>query len=271
MNSTDPGFLVSLLAGGAAGFAVDVSLFPLDTIKTRLQSEAGFFASGGFRKIYNGLGPAALGSAPNAALFFCTYEYAKKILSTSIPEQYEFVNHASAASLGELAACIIRVPTEVLKQRRQASLHSSSLAIFRDCVRREGALGLYRGYWSTAIRDIPFSFIQFPLWEFFKKRWSIRKQREVEPWESAVAGSVSGGLAAALTTPLDVAKTRIMLAKEGSAAAQGRILAVLRDVFRSAGVKGIYSGVLPRTMWMSLGGGVYFGVYEFTKYLLLSA
>lgn len=52
-------------AGGVAGTAVDIALFPLDTLKTRLQSEAGFRASGGFRGIYSGLGPAALASAPN--------------------------------------------------------------------------------------------------------------------------------------------------------------------------------------------------------------
>ena len=33
---------VSLAAGGTAGTAVDVALFPLDTLKTRLQSDAGF-------------------------------------------------------------------------------------------------------------------------------------------------------------------------------------------------------------------------------------
>ena len=33
---------LALAAGGAAGTAVDVALFPLDTIKTRLQSDAGF-------------------------------------------------------------------------------------------------------------------------------------------------------------------------------------------------------------------------------------
>lgn len=60
-------YVLSLLskAGGLAGTAVDIALFPLDTLKTRLQSEAGFMASGGFRSIYSGLGPAALVSAPN--------------------------------------------------------------------------------------------------------------------------------------------------------------------------------------------------------------
>ena len=37
--------------------------------------------------------------------------------------------------------------------------------------------------------------------------------RAVDPWQGAVCGAISGGLAAALTTPLDVLKTRIMLAQ----------------------------------------------------------
>lgn len=48
--------------------AVDGALFPLDTLKTRLQSPDGFRQSGGFRGIYSGLGPAILGSAPTGEL-----------------------------------------------------------------------------------------------------------------------------------------------------------------------------------------------------------
>lgn len=56
-------------SGGIAGLVVDVVLFPIDTIKTRLQSEKGLWRSGGFRGIYNGLGPAAAGSAPTGKRF----------------------------------------------------------------------------------------------------------------------------------------------------------------------------------------------------------
>lgn len=69
-----PSFATALVAGGLAGTSVDVALFPIDTLKTRLQSPQGFLQAGGFRGIYNGLGAAAAGSAPGAALFFSTYE-----------------------------------------------------------------------------------------------------------------------------------------------------------------------------------------------------
>ena len=67
-------FANALVAGGLAGTSVDVTLFPIDTLKTRMQSPQGFLKAGGFRGIYNGLGAAAVGSAPGAALFFSSYE-----------------------------------------------------------------------------------------------------------------------------------------------------------------------------------------------------
>lgn len=53
-----------LLAGAAAGLAVDLSLFPIDTVKSRLQSKPGFFKSGGFSNLYRGVSPILVGSIP---------------------------------------------------------------------------------------------------------------------------------------------------------------------------------------------------------------
>merc|ERR1719216_480266 len=112
--------LRALLSGAAAGVSVDVSLYPIDTLKTRLQSSQGFLKSGGFRGIYKGLSAAACGSAPGAALFFTTYETSKPLIHKHIMGGHGAMNsspltHMFAASLGEIAACLVRVPTEVVK------------------------------------------------------------------------------------------------------------------------------------------------------------
>jgi len=64
-------------------------------------------------------------------------------------------------------ACLIRVPCEVVKQRAQAG-NGSVPMIARKTLQTEGVGGFYRGYLSTVFREIPFSMIQFPLWEFLK-------------------------------------------------------------------------------------------------------
>ena len=63
--------LVSLVSGGVAGITVDVVLFPLDTIKTRMQSAQGFLAAGGFKGVYRGLMSAAAGSSPAGLIRTC--------------------------------------------------------------------------------------------------------------------------------------------------------------------------------------------------------
>nr|ACO11660.1 S-adenosylmethionine mitochondrial carrier protein [Caligus rogercresseyi] len=245
--SPPPALWVSLLSGGIAGTSVDVALFPLDTIKTRLQAPMGFYASGGFSRIYAGLGPAALGSAPNAALFFLAYDTVKG----SLTSQNEFLKHSLAASAGEISACLIRVPVEIVKQRRQASSSNniSAFSIAQSIIRNHGALGLYRGYLTTVSREVPFSVIQFPLWEHFKHQYSHRFKENTPPAISASFGALAGGIAAGLTTPLDVAKTRIMLSDDSSS----KTFITLRDIYMRSGPRGLFAGVLPRMTWMSLG------------------
>lgn len=58
----------STQAGAAAGTSVDLLFFPIDTIKTRLQSSQGFLAAGGFSGVYRGVGSVIVGSAPGGEL-----------------------------------------------------------------------------------------------------------------------------------------------------------------------------------------------------------
>mgnify|MGYP001564586337 CR=1 FL=1 len=64
--------------------------------------------------------------------------------------------------------------------------------------------------------QIPFTCIQFPMYERFKlilarRRTASGEVRDLAATDAAMCGSVAGGIAAGITTPLDVCKTRIML------------------------------------------------------------
>uniref|UniRef100_A0A803VNB7 Mitochondrial S-adenosylmethionine carrier protein n=1 Tax=Ficedula albicollis TaxID=59894 RepID=A0A803VNB7_FICAL len=184
----------ALAAGGVAGVFVDLILFPLDTVKTRLQSPQGFRKAGGFRGIYAGVPSTAIGSFPNAAAFFITYENVKSVLPHGSSSYLSPVTHMVAASLGEVVACLIRVPSEVVKQRAQVSPSSSTLQILSQTLYHEGIQGLYRGYKSTVLREIPFSLVQFPLWESLKDLWSWKQGHVVDSWQSAVCGAFAACL-----------------------------------------------------------------------------
>ncbi|KAF1984678.1 mitochondrial carrier [Aulographum hederae CBS 113979] len=282
-------YLRSLLAGGLAGTSVDLSLYPLDTLKTRLQSSSGFLSAGGFNGIYRGVGSAVVGSAPGAALFFVTYDGVKRHFKTQNrgsggrgdgkagdSRVREAATHMLAASLGEVAACAVRVPTEVVKQRAQAVQYASSVEALSAILRLRRSHGfksmwreLYRGWGITVMREVPFTVIQFPLWEALKD-WGregpahtgsgeggVRKKGEVSAVASALFGVISGAVAAAATTPLDVLKTRMMLAKEKVGAVE-----MTRKIWKMEGAGAFTKGIVPRTMWISIGGAVFLGSYQ---------
>lgn len=192
-------YLTSLISGGVAGFVVDVVLFPIDTIKTRLQSEKKFWRAGGFHGIYNGLVPAAVGSVPSAAIFFCTYESIKKLLLPYASGQQTHLVHMSSAAIAEIIACLVRVPVEIAKQRRQvrsSQFKSTATGILLEAYRTEGVTkGLYRGYGATILREIPFSFIQYPLWEYLKLHWTELTGLPLTFVSVAVCGAIAGGVA----------------------------------------------------------------------------
>ncbi|KAI7899990.1 mitochondrial carrier domain-containing protein [Cokeromyces recurvatus] len=257
----------ALVAGACAGTAVDTALFPLDTIKTRLQSQHGFMASGGFRGIYSGLLTAVIGSAPGASLFFVTYEATKRVMGATVDKsQYAPLIHMVAASCGETVACTVRVPTEVIKQRMQTKQFKKTSAAVSNVLRTEGILGLYRGFLSTVAREIPFTCIQFPLYEYFKRRYAVFKGRRTEPYEAALMGSLAGAIAAASTTPLDVCKTRIMLSSKNTNQYHKKhydgIISTMKRIASEEGTRALFSGIGPRVMWISIGGSIFLGVYE---------
>jgi solute carrier family 25 (mitochondrial S-adenosylmethionine transporter), member 26 len=83
-------------------------------------------------------------------------------------------------------------------------------------------------------------------------------------WENALLGSIAGGVAAAVTTPLDVVKTRLMT-QAGSTGGADRYkgwVDAFRRIPREEGVGALFRGIRPRVMFISIGGAIFIGSFE---------
>ncbi|KAF2625135.1 mitochondrial carrier [Macroventuria anomochaeta] len=79
-----------MAAGGAAGIAMWIPVFPIDTIKSRLQSAEGrptisgtikgIYANGGYKAFFPGIGPAMARAVPANAATFAGVELAQKAM-----------------------------------------------------------------------------------------------------------------------------------------------------------------------------------------------
>ncbi|KAK2766949.1 S-adenosylmethionine transporter [Arachnomyces sp. PD_36] len=301
----------SLLSGAVAGLTVDLSLYPLDTFKTRLQKSRHTSPSATpqapalrqtLRGIYAGLPSVILGSAPSAASFFIVYDGVKRyLLPTPSPPsersssfspptwQHTVLTHSLASSLGEVAACAVRVPTEVIKQRAQAGMFGgSTLLALKDILAlrhtKQGSRlvisELYRGTAITIAREIPFTVLQFTMWEAMKDWYARRSLSQtggasspdtpVNPaTSSALFGSLAGAISAGLTTPLDVVKTRVMLARrEGHTGDKVRVRDIVSGIAKDEGLGAFWRGIGPRVAWIGIGGAVFLGSYQWAWNML---
>ncbi|KAL3591666.1 hypothetical protein D5086_010306 [Populus alba] len=254
-----------VIAGGTAGVVVETALYPIDTIKTRLQAARG----GGkimLKGLYSGLAGNLAGVLPASALFVGVYEPTKQKLLKTFPENLSAVAHLTAGAVGGIAASLIRVPTEVVKQRMQTGQFTSAPDAVRLIVSKEGFKGFYAGYGSFLLRDLPFDAIQFCIYEQLRIGYRVAAQRELNDPENAAIGAFAGALTGAITTPLDVIKTRLMV--QGSANQYKGIVDCVSTVVREEGPTALLKGIGPRVLWIGIGGSIFFGVLERTKRLL---
>ncbi|VVA31558.1 PREDICTED: S-adenosylmethionine [Prunus dulcis] len=254
-----------VIAGGTAGVVVETALYPIDTIKTRLQAARG----GGkivLKGLYSGLAGNLAGVLPASAIFVGVYEPTKQKLLKMFPENLSALAHFTAGAFGGVAASLVRVPTEVVKQRMQTGQFTSASDAVRLIASKEGFKGFYAGYGSFLLRDLPFDAIQFCLYEQLRLGYKAAAKRELNDPENAIIGAFAGAITGAATTPLDVIKTRLMV--QGSANQYKGIIDCVQTIVREEGPPALLKGIGPRVLWIGIGGSIFFGVLERTKRFL---
>lgn len=235
----------------------------------------------GITSLWRGLSPTLLMAVPANVIYFTGYDW----LRSSQASPFSSLNGATAALIAGSSARAIAAtaisPLEMFKTRLQASsTHGfrETLHGVRDMMVNEGVFSLWRGLGLTLWRDVPFSGIYWLGYETVKdhlrarreESWSVlhnhpsgvhlpsaynRKKEDLHAEntfiDSFIAGATSGAVAAFLTTPFDVGKTKRQIQHGQSDEIGARAMSmprVLYEIWKSGGVGALWRGTTPRIL-----------------------
>lgn len=216
-------FYQYMAAGSLAGVVEHCAMFPVDTLKTRMQAGSppcrpplglrAALLTENPAALYRGLSAMVLGAGPAHAVYFYVYEMSKKVLSMNQNPNNPLI-HASSGILATVCSDAVFTPMDTIKQRLQ--LDNSPYKGVMDCIRtvrrQEGIGALFKSYKTTVVMNAPFTAVHFATYEAAKRMLvevSPESAEEERLVVHATAGAAAGAIAAAVTTPLDVVKTQL--------------------------------------------------------------
>lgn len=223
-----------VIDGGLAGVTGVSATFPLDLAKTRLQNQV---TLAGEKPKYKNLfhavktvgqqeGAKALYSGYSVNVGFIVFEKAIKLVCNDVfrmaladkeTGEVTLTNSCIAGASAGAAQSIVTTPMELLKIKGQMIAAEGGkfnvFEAFRSIMRADGAIGFYRGWCSTLVRDVPFSFLYFPLYAELHYMDSFGGGNSFNG--NLAAGMISGAVAGGLSTPTDVVKTRLQTLPPG--------------------------------------------------------
>ncbi|GMI14780.1 hypothetical protein TrLO_g4335 [Triparma laevis f. longispina] len=276
------------LASGMSAGCVKLCLAPFDTIKTLQQhsrtvdgsaaltlagAARALIKRGGIGELYSGVAVTVLGSMPSVGLYFGVYHFCKKRGAELIKEMecphplMQTANIAMAAAIGNTVASFSRVPYEVVKQKLQTGLYSSTYTAITSMYADAGMLAFFPkgGVTIQMIRDIPYAVFTLLAYEFLQTNWAQKNNptSETPVWKNMVAGAAAGGFGSLLTNPMDVVKTRI---QTDPTMYNGIIDCAFSTL--SEGPSAFMRGSVPRLMHKIPANGLFFVCYEMFRAIL---
>ncbi|KAI0343242.1 mitochondrial carrier [Trametopsis cervina] len=280
---SNAGLSVSMMAGALAGITEHAVMFPVDSIKTRMQvfatSPAAVYtgignaftrisSTEGARALWRGVSSVIMGAGPAHAVHFGTYEAVKELAGGNVEGGGQWVATSLAGASATIASDALMNPFDVIKQRMQVhrSEFRSAITCARTVYRTEGFNAFYVSYPTTLTMTVPFTAVQFTVYEQLKT--FLNPSGAYSPATHIISGGLAGGVAGAVTTPLDVAKT-LLQTRGTSGDREIREARGLKDAFRIIwardGVRGFARGLAPRVLTFMPSNALCWLSYEFFK------
>ena len=168
---------------------------------------------------YAGLLPSLAASAPISAIYTFTYELCKQRLQPLAPPEHLWAVQCASGACASVATSVVFTPTERVKAQLQVGAYGSTPQAVAGILRSGGVSSLFRGWGAVLCRNIPQSVVKFMVYEqlmawsregtspSFGGRAAVDQGAEVR--HSMVCGAAAASIAACVTNPVDVVKTRI--------------------------------------------------------------
>uniref|UniRef100_A0A672FB94 Mitochondrial glutathione transporter SLC25A39 n=1 Tax=Salarias fasciatus TaxID=181472 RepID=A0A672FB94_SALFA len=217
----------------------------------------------GLRSLWSGLPPTLVMAVPATIIYFTCYDQLRDFLRFGLDLQGSHVPLV-AGGLARLGAVTVISPLELVRTKMQSRrLSYGELRVcIRSAVAQDGVLSLWRGWGPTVLRDVPFSALYWFNYELVKTRLCDHSGAPQGNFSiSFTAGAVSGAIAAVLTLPFDVVKTRrqIQLGELDTLGGESTMEGL------DASFRSLSPGFMPRVIKVAPACAVMISTYEFGK------
>jgi len=183
----------------------------------------------------------------------------------------------TAAAPIERVKLLIQNQDEMIKQGRLSEPYKGIGDCFKRTMAEEGVPALWRGNMANVIRYFPTQALNFAFKDQFKRMFGYNKDKDGY-WVWFAGNLASGGLAGAASLTvvysLDYARTRLAndnkAAKKGGERQFNGLIDVYKKTLATDGVAGLYRGFVVSCVGIVVYRGLYFGLYDSLKPVLLT-
>jgi len=183
----------------------------------------------------------------------------------------------TAAAPIERVKLLIQNQDEMIKSGRLATPYKGIGDCFSRVIAEEGFGSLWRGNLANVLRYFPTQALNFAFKDQFKRMFGYNLQRDGY-WKTFGGNIASGGAAGACSLlfvySLDYARTRLAndnkSAKKGGERQFNGMIDVYRKTLATDGIQGLYRGFNISCVGIVVYRGLYFGMYDSLKPILLT-
>lgn len=202
-----------------------------------------------------------------------TYDHLSNVvLPPLIP--FEPLVPLSAGVIARSVISSIASPLELIRTNLQSTPLSpdnphtlrSVLTSARTLVQEQGVGYLWRGLGPTLWRDVPFSGIYWASYESCKRAFA--RQGHEGASVAFLSGALSGTLAALITSPFDVLKTRRQSFVMSSSNVPFSSIPFLLRIVRTEGGSALFAGIFPRIAKIAPACGIMIACFEVCPYFI---